>query len=61
MNFNEYLPRDKSSPFSFRISTEDKNVFQRLYPYCMSRFIKLCIKKAIQDKSFFNSIFFSEV
>lgn len=61
MNYNEYLPKEKSSPFSFRVSTEDKNVFQHLYPYCMSRFIKICIKKAIKDKSFFNSIFFSEV
>lgn len=61
MNYNEYLPKDKSSPFSFRISTEDKNLFQRLYPYCLSRFIKLCIKKAVQDKQFFNDIFFSEV
>lgn len=61
LNYNEYLPKEKSSPFSFRISTQDKNNFQKLYPYCLSRFIKRCISKAVNDKNFFNQIYFNEV
>lgn len=61
MDSSEYLPKNKSSPFSFRISIEDKNNFQKLYPYCLSRFVKLCIKKAVSDKQFFNKIYFGEV
>lgn len=55
----ECIPRNDSSPFSFRISTKDKNLFQRLYPYCMSRFIKLCINRACKDKNFFNEVYFN--
>lgn len=51
---------NKSSPFSMRISTEHRNLFQRLYPYCLSRFIKLCIKRAIEDPSFFNDVYFNK-
>lgn len=61
MNYKEYMTKEKSSPFSFRINKQEKNNFQKLYPYCLSRFLKLCIKKAVNDKKFFNEIYFSEV
>ena len=35
--------------------------FQQLYPYCLTTFIKGCIIKAINNKQFFNSVFFGEV
>lgn len=60
MKYNESLNKN-SSPFSLRVSTEDKNSFQRLYPYCLSRFLKLCIKKAVANPQFFKDIYFSEV
>lgn len=53
------IPVKDSSPFSFRISTKDKKLFQRLYPYCMSRFIKRCINRACKDKNFFNEVYFN--
>lgn len=59
--FNEYMKKEDSAPFSFRINKQDKHTFQNLYPYCLSRFIKLCIKKAVNDKQFFNQIYFGEV
>lgn len=57
--FNEYMKKEDSSPFSFRINKQDKNTFQKLYPYCLSRFIKLCISKAVRDPEFFNKIYFN--
>lgn len=54
----ERIPVKDSSPFSFRISKNDKELFQRLYPYCMSRFIKRCIHLACKDKNFFNEVYF---
>lgn len=59
MNYNEYMKKSDSTPFSFRILKSDRDDFQRLYPYCLSRFIKLCIKRAVSDKQFFNEIFFN--
>lgn len=56
--FNEYMSKADSTPFSFRINKQDRDDFQRLYPYCLSRFIKLCINKAVKDKQFFNDIYF---
>lgn len=61
MIYNEYMSKKDSSPFSFRISTDDKNNFQKLYPYCLSRFIKLCVKRAVTDPKFFQNIYFNEV
>ena len=58
MNSNEYMSKNASSPFSFRINSEEKQIFQSLYPYCMSRFIKRCISIAIKDKHFFNQVYF---
>lgn len=58
MMINEYLKKEDSAPFSFRILKKDRDEFQRLYPYCLSRFVKLCIKKAVSDKQFFNEIYF---
>lgn len=51
--------KNNSSPFSMRIDTEARNTFQRLYPYCLSRFIKLCIFRAIKNPSFFNEVYFN--
>lgn len=48
-----------TSPYSMRIEVKDRNNFQRLYPYCLSRFIKLCIKNAIKNPSFFNDVYFN--
>lgn len=55
------MKKINSTPFSMRIDTADRNKFQELYPYCLSRFIKICIKKAVKDKKFFQNIYFSEV
>lgn len=50
----------ESTPFSFRINKKDKDTFQRLYPYCLSRFVKLCISRAVADPKFFKEIYFSK-
>lgn len=57
--FNEYMKKEDSAPFSFRINKKDKDTFQRLYPYCLSRFIKLCISIAVRDPEFFKKIYFN--
>lgn len=38
-----------------------KDRFQRLYPYTLSRFLILCMKKALKDKTFFDNIYFGEI
>lgn len=58
-DLKDYKSKNTSVPFSFRIDSKDKDLFQRQYPYCMSRFIKLCLKKAVSDPSFFNEIYFN--
>lgn len=55
----EIKQNENTCPFSFRISKEDKDLFQSQYPYCLSRFVKLCINKASKDRSFFNEIYFN--
>ena len=35
--------------------------FQRLYSYCLTKFICRAISLAVKDKAFFNTVFFSEV
>lgn len=35
--------------------------FIRLYKGCLTRFITNCVKRALNDKNFFSSIFFDEV
>lgn len=42
----------------------DKDVcemFQRLYPQCMTRFIELALRLACNDKELFMKIFFDEI
>lgn len=35
-----------------------KSRYNELYPYTLSRFLILCIKKAVSDKNFFDSVYF---
>lgn len=32
--------------------------FQRFYPMCLTIFLCKCIKRAVVDKQFFNSVYF---
>lgn len=57
--FKDFESSKNTTPFSFRVNKADKDLFQRQYPYCLSRFIKLCIKKAASDPQFFNEIYFN--
>lgn len=54
------MAKTKNTPVSFRIDLHDYELFQKQYPYVMSKFLRLCIKKAAADKEFFYSIFFGE-
>lgn len=38
-----------------------KDMYQRIYPYTLSRFLIKCIKKATNSKQFFESVFFEEL
>lgn len=35
-----------------------RDMFQRLYPYCMTRFLINAVQKAVNDKSFFEEVFY---
>lgn len=58
------MHRSKSSdtsPVSFRCDSDLNNLFQKKYPYCLSQFLKRAMKLALNDKKFFDKVFFSEV
>lgn len=38
-----------------------KQMYNKLYPQTLSRFLVNCIRKAVNDKNFFIDIFFGEV
>lgn len=44
---------------SFWIEKTTIDLFQRTYRGCLSRFVVNCIKKALNDKEFFDQIFFN--
>lgn len=46
---------------TFYMDSSISDVFDRLYPRLRSRFLKLCIEKSIQDKQFFDSVYFGDV
>lgn len=52
------MSKDTKSNLSFRLPLTLRNRFQRQYPYCMSRFLVNCIKCALKDKQFFESVYF---
>lgn len=52
------MAKTKNTPVSFRIDLHDYELFQKQYPYVMSKFLRLCIKKAANDKDFFYTVFF---
>lgn len=53
---------DKTTkPFPMRLNISDVNQFQSIYPRCLSKFIKKCLRMANQDLKFFEYVFFSEV
>lgn len=49
----------KNDFVSCRIDKKVKDIFQKKYPFCLSRFVVNCIKFAIKDKKFFDAIFFA--
>lgn len=52
------MAKTKNTPVSFRVDLNDYERFQRQYPYVLSKFLRLCIKKAAADKEFMYSILF---
>ena len=43
---------------SFRRSSSEREEFQRKYPYMMSQFLRHCLVKALNDKTFFDYTMF---
>lgn len=36
-------------------------LFERLYPHCLSKFLRNCIRYSLQDKKFFEQIYFEDL
>lgn len=53
--------KTSTCPVSIRFPLDRYKMFQKLYPYCFSRFIKLCVIRAVKDKDFFNEIYFNTI
>lgn len=43
------------------IDRDDVDRFERLYPRCRTRFLRRCMQIALNDKIFFDKIFFPEL
>lgn len=52
-------PKERTS-INVRISTDEKNQFQSMYPYMLSSFVKVAIVKALKDRSFFDFVLFGD-
>lgn len=40
---------------------EDYDYFSRLYPHMLTKYVQRCIKLAVSDRYFFDSVFFRPV
>mgnify|MGYP001065092227 CR=1 FL=1 len=40
---------------------DDYELFSRLYPHMLTKYVQRCIRLAVCDKSFFDSVFFRPV
>lgn len=45
---------------SVELDLRDTEAFKERFPLCISRFLRLCIRKALADQQFFNLIFLSD-
>lgn len=45
---------------SISLDLRETEVFKERFPLCISRFLRLCIHKALVDQSFFQMIFWSD-
>lgn len=52
--------RNNMSQVAFTAETVDVNNFKRMFPCCLTHFIRRAIKLALQDRSFFEKVFWSE-
>lgn len=52
--------RNNMSQVAFTAETIDVQNFKRIFPSCMTHFIRRAIKLALQDRSFFERVFWSE-
>lgn len=45
---------------SVELNLCETEAFKERFPMCISRFLRLCIRKALHDQKFFNMIFWSD-
>lgn len=45
---------------SIELDLRETESFKERFPLCISRFLRLCIHKALFDQSFFQTIFWSD-
>lgn len=55
------LKNNCNKNISFRLPEDLRDKFQRLYPGCLSLFLRRAIELAIKDKSLFDKIFFTNL
>lgn len=51
---------DKNVNQSFRIPKETRDLFQRTYPYTMSKFLLNSIRYALADRKYFEAVYFGD-
>ena len=46
---------------SLTFAKDDYVLFERLYPNCLSKFLRNCIRYSLRDKKFFEQIYFEDL
>lgn len=54
----KYSISGKKVQITFYSDSKDRDKFQQLYPHLLTLFLFRAIKRAINDKEFFDSVFF---
>lgn len=49
-----------SKQINTSVNKSDYELFQKMYPNCLSRFIRSVIRLALADREFFLSVFFNQ-
>lgn len=55
------MQKTNNTTIHVRVDKDVAESFQRLYPHCRNRFIDFAMKLAVNDRRFFDSVFFKEL
>lgn len=52
------MTKNYKSEIRVYLETSERDAFQQRYPFTLSKFIRACMKKAIDSREFFETVYF---